>query len=492
MYGRLLLDFYRSGLVDQAAFEYKNLYLYGGFFDLVAAILEKIVPMWIWDLRHLLSAAFGLAGILAAYKISRTLAGERAAFICVVLLTITGAWTGSMFTHTKDIPFATCMLWALYYIIRIAPELPRPSLALTVKLGIAVGCALGLRIGAVFSVMYLCVIMLLADRLQSTSIKANIKFFYQSSLSLIPAALVAFALMALFWPWGVMSPSHPLEAARAFSHFAFNMLTVVDGKFVSIGDVPRDYLLEYLVVKLPEIILLGSACGLLVLVLKYKSLQLKTPKLLGYAAVGLAALFPLAFVLFTDPALYNGVRHFTFVVPPITILAAIGLHYTLDLLKPQPKWQATAIALFIAMTGDTAYSLYQLQPYEYVYYNHLAGNPALAESKWEGDYWSSSIREAISVLEARLAKEPNRNKPWLVAVCAESIQGSAYLDKRFKVTKDWVAADFYISSTNMHCDKVLKGKIIGTIQRMGAVLAVIKDRRELTGPDRIPHAAPRE
>ena len=78
-----------------------------------------------------------------------------------------------------------------------------------------------------------------------------------------------------------------------------------------------------------------------------------------------------------------------------------------------------------------------------------------------------------------------------VAICAEAFQGSAYLDQRFKVTENWVRADFFISSTHMNCDKVLKGNIIGTVERLDAPLAVVKDRRYLTGEDRRPHAPPR-
>ena len=44
----------------------------------------------------------------------------------------------------------------------------------------------------------------------------------------------------------------------------------------------------------------------------------------------------------------------------------------------------------------------------------------------------------------------------------------------------------------MNCDKVLKGNIIGTVERLGAPLAVVKDRRDLLGEDRRPHAAPRD
>ncbi|MCP2935786.1 hypothetical protein NK983_24145, partial [Salmonella enterica subsp. enterica serovar Typhimurium] len=130
VYGRLLLDYYRSGLIDLAAFQYKNLYLYGGLFDLLAASAERLLPaMNVWDLRHLLTALFGVGGLFAVYRTARLLAGEAAALSAVGLLMLTGAWSGALFTHIKDIPFAACMAWATLCIVRLVPTLPRPPLA---------------------------------------------------------------------------------------------------------------------------------------------------------------------------------------------------------------------------------------------------------------------------------------------------------------------------------------------------------------------------
>ena len=121
--------------------------------------------------------------------------------------------------------------------------------------------------------------------------------------------------------------------------------------------------------------------------------------------------------------------------------------------------------LFIS---TTAYTLYSLHPYEYIYYNQFAGNSfKKAIHDWEGDYWSSSLIEATTALEKYIdleqQKTPNNPHVYSVAVCAEAFQGRAYLDKRFTVTEDWVVADFFISSTIMHCDKVLQGKVIASI-----------------------------
>ncbi len=498
VYGQLLLNFYSSGFVDKAAFSYKNLYLYGGLFDLMSALLEKMLPIWVWDVRHLLSALFGLAGIVAVHKTTHELAGARAAFFAAFLLAITGAWSGAMFTHTKDVSFAACMVWALYYTLLTAKSLPRIPLILSLKLGLTVGLALGLRIGGAFAVIYLLMVVFIAGLLNTHTCKLTLMFYWRSFLSLLPAGVVAFCLMAFFWPWSVMGFDHIFIAAKSFSHFAFDMNTIVDGQFVSIGAVPRSYLFQYLAIRLPEVFLLGLVGLVIILMMRFKQLRPINAENLPEMTIAIALVIPLGFVILDRPALYNGVRHFTFVIPTLAIIAGIGLSKVFDVLAAYKKLRLSFITLCVSLSANTLSTLYALHPYEYIYYNHFAGvDFKHNEHDWEADYWSSSFIEASRVLEQYVdAEEARLQHPkatrYSVAVCAETFQGQAYLDNRFYITKDWIKADFYLSSTNLNCDNVLQGKMVGVVERLGATLAVVKDRRELTGEARMPHAATRD
>ena len=264
---------------------------------------------------------------------------------------------------------------------------------------------------------------------------------------------------------------------------------------MQIGRVPRDYLPAYLLVRLPEIVLLGLA-GFVVTVFMHRREHRNTSESLKWFTITVAAIFPLIFILADKPTLYNGVRHFTFILPPLLILAAIGLCASWDALRQHPRLRFGFAIVCLLLTANTLFILASLHPYEYIYYNRLAGTTAQAESEWEGDYWSSSLREAAEMLEqdipaAEVDGDGLNRAPYRVAVCAESIQGQAYLDHRFQITSDWVDADFFISSTNMNCDKVLQGRIIGRVQRLGATLAVVKDRRDLLEHQRMPIPAPR-
>ena len=61
-YGEMIVAYYATGFADQALFHFRDLYLYGGLFDLAAVGLEKLLPLDTYAVRHLLTALIGLGG----------------------------------------------------------------------------------------------------------------------------------------------------------------------------------------------------------------------------------------------------------------------------------------------------------------------------------------------------------------------------------------------------------------------------------------------
>ena len=55
-YGDLLLSLYGSGFRDTRALSFVNLYMYGGGFDMFAALLAKIAPFGLFETRRLAGA----------------------------------------------------------------------------------------------------------------------------------------------------------------------------------------------------------------------------------------------------------------------------------------------------------------------------------------------------------------------------------------------------------------------------------------------------
>ena len=405
-----------------------------------------------------------------------------------MVLALTGAWTGAMFTHTKDIPFATTMVWSLLFIVRILPALPRPATADVIGLGIAIGCAFGLRVGAVFAVFYMGVGMVAAAWLASADLAGRVRFFVRSLRSVMPAVLIAVALMAVFWPWAMKSPANLFKAMTAFSHFSFELDTILGGKVMANGDVPGYYLSWYLLVRLPELFLLGLALALLAAVRTAPGLRDRANRVaaLPWLPVVLSVAVPLSYTLLAAPPLYNGIRHFTFLLPSLAILAGVGLTQAwMRAASFSRGRQLATIGCVVLALGHGA-TLVRLHPYEYVAYNGIAGGLAGTAGQWEQDYWAISLREAAGELNTYVASKGLAGQHYTVAVCAQGLQAQEWLSPGLTVTDDWVDADFYLSPTQMGCDAVLKGRQVGAVLREGVPLAVILDRRHLEGADRIP------
>jgi len=484
-YGRLLLDFYSSGLTDLRAFDYLNLHLYGGLFDIIAAALEPWVTMSVWDLRHLLSALFGLAGIVFVGLTARHIAGPRAGCLAAMLLGLTGAWTGAMFTHTKDVPFAAAMIAATYFTTRLLSRLHAPQRSDIIGTGLALGAALGLRVGGLFAVIYLLIglaVVLVPTQRSLADWQRTLRQLW-APLSVI--ALITVVVMALAWPWSVMGWHNLFDAATKFSHFSFDMKTQLAGQMYEIGDVPRTYLSWYLLIRLPELLLAGLVLAGVLAARGLWQRQFTVTQVNTLLPVLLAGLFPLAYTLATSPALYNGIRHFTFVVPPLAVLAALGIDGLLSRIRTRRISMLMVTTALLATGLDNLLLLVRLHPYQYVAYNHLIGGTAGAYERYEFDYWSDAARESALLLNHLLRDELGNAPAGLtVAFCGESAQVNEFLDPRFRVVRDWPSADFYIAATQTGCDRVMSGTLIGEVSREGVPLMVVKDRRELVGPDR--------
>lgn len=483
VYGEKLLSFYRTGFTDVSAFSYENLYLYGGLFDLFAAILDKVSPLPIEDTRHLLSAAFGVLGVAGTWRLGRLVGGPRAGILAAVLLAATGAWYGGMFNHTKDIPFAAVMVWGLDSLCRISRALPRPSLSQTTAFGVWLGLALGLRVGALLLGVYagLAVLVWLICRWRErTAVVAIVLRFG-------PAAVMAYALMAVAWPWSVFDPLNPLRALNEFAQFRYVVDTILNGTVYRMYDVPPTYVAAYLAIKLP-LLALG---GVILIVASFATLPLRRPRgrtsghdpAAGLALIFVAAVFPILYFMVVEPPAYDGVRHFLFVVPPICVLAGIGLDRGMVAAGRYGTWAGRGVTVAgLMMLGMQVFALARLHPHEYLHYNALVGGVEGAQRRYVMDYWANSLPEATAGLVRhieRAAGERPIHRIFTVAVCAPRWAFEAVAPPFLRWTGDWRRADFFVAPTHMNCDFHLGGRVVLEVRRQDAVVAVVKDRRRL-------------
>ncbi len=481
-YGELIVAYYGSSFADQGLFHFRNLYLYGGLFDVVAVGLERILPLDIYAVRHVLSALTGVGGIVAVWATARAIAGSRAGLLAAAALALCGIWYGAMFNHTKDIPFASAMMGATYFLLLIGRELPRPRWGLVLVFGLLCGCALGIRVLGLFLFGY-AGLMILAYALMGLggSRRNVLAFIGRSVLALAPSLLVAYTIMVAAWPWAGLAPLNPLRALFDFDDFNYPIRTLLWGRIYMMGDVPRWYEPTYVLIKLTLPLLVG-ACLSLILATRPRRGGAVVSKLwrTEVALVALAALFPLiGDVVVRGPA-FSGMRHVLFTVPPIAVLAGVGLNSALRRLESVGRLAAAAgLAILVAGFGWDASSLYRLHPDEYLFFNPLVGGLAGASRRYDTDYWVNIMPEAVGDLEHYLDQTDRVHgksyRRYLVVVCGERLPFEKVADSRLVWTKDQKSADFFIAPTQANCDHAIDGRVVATVERLGVPIGVVKE-----------------
>jgi hypothetical protein len=274
-----------------------------------------------------------------------------------------------------------------------------------------------------------------------------------------------------------------VRAIFAFAQFHYQIRDLVAGEIHTMDDMPRWYLPLYLAIKLPLVLWAGAALAI-VFALIPRSLPPAERRPMRYelALLAIMAALPVAAQVIGRGPAFSGMRHFTFVVPPLAALAGIGLHLAIEALA---RWRAAlAVALGAVIAAVAAWNasvLIRLHPYEYLAYNPLVGGLAGAYGRYATDYWTNSMPEAVQALEAFVERSERSNGQspgtYKVSICSEPLQFRHVASGRFQLTDLWEEADFFISSTHLGCDQLLPGPVVATVQRMGVVIAVVKDHR---------------
>lgn len=484
-YGELIIAYYRTGFADKSLFHYDNLYLYGGLFDILAALAQHALAFLDpYAVRHILCALIGVAGIGMAAAIAKLVDGPRAGAIAASALAACGPWYGAMFNHTKDIPFATAMTVAGYFMLRAVRELPDPRRRDVICFGLLLGAALGTRVLGLLMIGYVGVAMLLQVlRMPAATPGSRLSFFAESVLALSPAFMIAYVVMIAAWPWSALAPLNPVRGLIDFGEFNYPIRTLLAGHIYTMGNVPRWYVPTYLAIKLPLLMLLGAAAA--VVMLRGGGARARERQLETMLLVTMAVFPVLCEVVDRGPA-FTGLRHFLFVVPLVAALAGIGCNRLLAAGAAHGRAVPVTFGLAIAAALIwNAMTLVRLHPDEYLFFNPLVGGLQGAARRYDTDYWVNIMPEAVDDLKAYVTKldaiDPGRQ--YSVAVCGERLPFEKRADARLHWTSDWSKADFFIAPTHMNCDHALDGAVIATITRLGVPIGVVKDRRAAPKPE---------
>jgi Dolichyl-phosphate-mannose-protein mannosyltransferase len=482
-YADLLLRMYGSGFKDTAALSFANLYMYGGGFDMAAALLHKIIPLELFETRRLLGAIVGVIGLGVTWRLGRRVGGPLGGLATLLLLALCPTFYGHMFMNPKDAPFAVSMVILMLGLVRLAQEYPSPSPRTILIVGLGAGLSIGARILGGLALIYAVVgfAPLLLDEIRSHGTREAARRFAHVVYVLLPGLVLGYLVMGLIWPWSIMEPGNPLHALTYFSHFFEKpWKEMFEGALVSVPDMPWSYLPTLFALQLPEVLLGLCVAAVAGTFMSLSRSDVPARRKTIFLMLTLAATLPLVVAMVKRPALYNGIRHFIFVIPPMAVLAGAAFAWAMNWLKANGRsWQPAVLAVFTFGLLLPLGEMIRLHPYQYTHFNHIAGTVRSADNLFMLDYWGLALKQASDGLRDELVERQEvapSNRKWKVAVCGPQRPAQVALGPDFTIGWDSNAADFAMTLGEFYC-KGLTAPVMVEIKRDDVVFARVYDIR---------------
>lgn len=476
-YGQTSLDWYLSLGADRSSFTYFDLHYYGAWIHALIALLERLLPSPPMDIRHGVGMGLGLVCLAGTWRLGRKLGGPWAGLAALLVLALTPYFWGQMAFLPVDTPFAATMTWALLAGLRYVEELPRPRLISTLLLAAAAGLAAGVRVGAIpILIMELAVAVVAFAWARRLSPRIFIgRMAWQVPL----VGAIVWMLMLACWPWAATSPiANPVDALTHFGKLPINFEFPFWGETVRTTDLPWTYVPGYLLAKLPLLFVAALLVAPLPIFMSRRASEARRDFVPAATVVACAAVMPIAVAILTHATLYDGIRHFLFTLAPLAALAGFTL---VRFAAFRPAGRGIVIALGLVAAADSLATEARLYPYEYIWFNELAGGVRGAVGRFEQDYWASAESEVVSKLRKTLRAEGTESRPYRYKLCVWWNEIAPLVPSNWVKVEGDAPRDFLIAvqrfpcpPTDVHADS---DRQIVRVERDGIPLAWVWDQR---------------
>ena len=374
---------------------------YGSAFELPLLLAEGALGLYdyhaIHRLRLTLTHLFFILGGYFCYRLAWRLFDNRLiAILALLLFLLHPRIYGHSFVNSKDLPFLTLFVIALYLLER---AFRRDTLGAFLLLGIAIGLLTNLRVAG---------LLLLPAALAMRGLDlggrdgwARRKHLLASGgLLLLAAGLAFYAATPYAWanPVGYLTTS----LALAVNHPNVS-LELFQGRLIPSTELPWYYGITWFGITTPPPALLLGFIGIAAVAVQaiarpgavFRNTRLRL-QLLLLAAFAL----PLLAAALLGANQYDGWRQFYFVYVPFCLLAALGGGRIAAALARRPGGRAGLYGLAAVGLGLVLLQMMQIHPLQPIYFNFLVDRttPEYLRTQYEMDYWSLTQPEGLKYL----------------------------------------------------------------------------------------------
>ena len=456
--------------------EARHLPLFSTYSRTYTAVLNLLNPKYYFEWFHLQNLLTGLFLFIFAYSLLYLVYKDSLkAIVAPVLLLLAPAISGHIPANPKDIPFAAIFLLGIVLISYFLKKPGNKSVEI-LTLGVVFGLAQSTRVVglSLFATYFL---------LKMYDSITNKKGAGETILNSLIILLVSFFVWVLSVPFiganFFVNLAYTITDASGFQNWDNEILYM--GKLLSKEERPWHYLPLLLSIQLPLVVLASLASGLFLSIRKRLRYGISHP----VSVITTTVLINFIVYIVLHPVVYNGIRHFLYFAACLVLLAAFFLIDGFEIAKRKHKY--ILLGTVLAYLFFTLIRTVHLHPYEYIYYNELAGGLRGIENKYELDYWGAAYKESAQLVSEGVKK--NGVTGLNVYACDNQFAVVYYSQFRFKLVARSRDADLIICDTFKERQRVetedsayqFTFPVISKIKREGVPIHVIRATQEFSG-----------
>jgi hypothetical protein len=382
---------------------------YGVTFQLFCYILELLLNIKdahsVFLLRHILTFFLFWLSTVYFYKITEILFKNRFISIVGLLFYILNPRIFSeAFYNPKDIILLSWITIGIYSMIKFLEFKSLKFLLLH-----SIICALAINSRVVGIVLPFVTILMGILTIKDYNFKT---WIITVGKKLIYWGLITLVLTYVLWPFLWEDPIGGfLYSFNEMKRYPWDGQLLYWGKLVLGSNLPWHYTFSQILVTTPILYLIFFITGLLILIINILKCKFRYYQFFGNRVPIIFLLMfalPIFSVIHFNSTLYNGWRQLYFIYPSFLMIALIGLNeirLSISKIKKILSMQLLKIILHFSIVLSiiiTIGFLVKMHPYQYIYYNWIAGNQPLKE--FDGDYFGLSYKSGLKFL---IEKYPN-------------------------------------------------------------------------------------
>jgi tetratricopeptide (TPR) repeat protein len=422
---------------------------YGGLFDLICAIFNKISPLEEYTTRHILNAWAGFLAIFFAAKIAVRILNKQAGTIAIWLMFLSPFFLGHAMNNPKDVPFAAAYIMAIYFIIRLFDRLPAASKKDYAWAILSIGATINVRVGGILLIPYLVVfagiLFIVKTKFQDEKVSL---FSYFKPVAI--TGVLGYLAGSLLWPYGLQNPiSNPLTALSEMSNFKVSLGQLFEGAKVPSTELGSDFLLKSFAYTNSYAVLAGLG---LLFVFAWGFRKNQNASILYFVAF--TAFFPLLYIIYTKANVYHAWRHVLFIFPSMIVLVAFGWEKIIAFFDTK-KVKLIGLGMLGFLMLEPLYFIANTFPNTITYHNQLVGGVKGAYTNYEVDYYYNSLKQSADWFKKNELPKLDKNKKTVIYSNAAHILTHYFANEKNVVVdyiryhernqKDWDYVIFHIA-----------------------------------------------